>query len=328
MNSVIPWVGGKGKLLWLLHHLAPPTYSRFVDVFGGSGTVILNRPLRKGCEEIYNDFNSNLTNLFCCVKERPMALLREIGFLPLHSRDDFQVLHRFFTKEEITDDYLEEELKLTDILLPPLEAGEIRRLMLERAHRGDLRRAADYFKLIRGSYSGTGTSFAGKPCNIRHFFHLIWECSRSLQDVAIENRDFGGVLRQYDREDTFFYCDPPYYGAECYAVEFSKQDHLRLHRLLTQCRGYVMVSYNFCPYICELYKEFYIFRVTRPNSMSLLEGSEYEEVVMTNYDPGAGVGLHRQMTMFDAGGTGENGQAYQLIHTPPVPLKKRREETR
>lgn len=40
-----------------------------------------------------------------------------------------------------------------------------------------------------------------------------------------------------------------------------------------------MVSYNYCPYICELYHEFYIFRVVRPNSMSQTAGSEYEEVI-------------------------------------------------
>ena len=35
----------------------------------------------------------------------------------------------------------------------------------------------------------------------------------------------------------------------------------------------------------DLYKEFYIFYTTRPNSMSQKAGSEYEEIVITNYDP-------------------------------------------
>ena len=49
MNSFIPWVGGKGKLLWIINKMAPERYSRFIDVFGGSGTVTMNRPTRKGC---------------------------------------------------------------------------------------------------------------------------------------------------------------------------------------------------------------------------------------------------------------------------------------
>jgi len=305
-------VGGKGKLLWLINKLAPSRYAKFVDVFGGSGTVTLNRPLRRGCIEIYNDFNSNLTNLFCCVKERTMALLRELGFLPLNSRDDFDVLYKFFSRQEFTDDYLEEELELTQVFLEPPQGEAVRRLMLERAPRGDLRRAADYFKLVRYSFSGNTKAFAGKPCDIRRFFHLIWECARRLKNVVVENKDFEKLIEQYDRENTFFYCDPPYFGAECYEVEFSQPDHIRLHDALTRCKGYVMVSYNYCSFICELYRDFYIFRTKRPNSMSLKPDSEYEEVVMTNYDPR----LHGwQISFFQAAEDKDAGK-YQLIHEP------------
>ena len=68
-------------------------------------------------------------------------------------------------------------------------------------------------------------------------------------------------------------------------MEFPKEDHQRLHDVLLTCQGYVMVSYNCCPYILELYKEFYIFHTTRPNSMSQTADSEYEELIITNYDP-------------------------------------------
>lgn len=109
-----------------------------------------------------------------------MALLKELGFLPLNARDDFEVLLKFFSKDEFTDDYLKEELELTQVYLKPPERERIRKLMLERSQRGDIRRAADYFKLIRYSFSGGGKAFAGKSCDIRRFFYLIWECSRRL----------------------------------------------------------------------------------------------------------------------------------------------------
>lgn len=197
MNSFIPWVGGKGKLLWIINKMAPERYSRFIDVFGGSGTVTMNRPTRHGCMEVYNDFNGNLTNLFCCVKSRTLALLSELGFLPLNTRDDFNVLYKFFSRGEFTDDYLQEEMNLTEVYLKPPDAEAIRALMLERAPRGDIRRAADYFKLVRYSFSGSAKSFGGKPCDIRRFFHLIWECSRRLANVIVENKDFEDVIRQY-----------------------------------------------------------------------------------------------------------------------------------
>ena len=49
MNSFIPWVGGKSKLLWIINKMAPDHYSRFIDVFGGSGTVTMSRPIQQGC---------------------------------------------------------------------------------------------------------------------------------------------------------------------------------------------------------------------------------------------------------------------------------------
>ena len=218
--------------------MAPDHYSRFIDVFGGSGTVTMSRPIQPGCMEVYNDFNSNLTNLFCCVKNRPLALLAELGFLPLNTRDDFNVLYKFLSKGEITDDYLQEEMELTEILLKPPEAEAIRTLLLERAPRGDVRRAADFFKLVRYSFSGSSKSFGGKPCDIRRFFHLIWECSRRLANVIVENKDFEDVIRQYDRGDAWIYCDPPYFEAECYEVAFPKENHQRLHDTLLNCHGY------------------------------------------------------------------------------------------
>ena len=126
MKSFIPWVGGKSKLLWLIHKLSPSRYSRFIDVFGGSGTVTLSRPIQQGCMEVYNDFNGDLTNLFCCVKNRTMALLLELGFLPLNTRDDFNVLYKFFSRKEFTDDYLDEEMELTQRYLEPPDAKTIR----------------------------------------------------------------------------------------------------------------------------------------------------------------------------------------------------------
>lgn len=310
------WVGGKSKLLWLIDKLFPSNHTRIIDVFGGSGTVLMNRPLTTGVLEVYNDFNRDLVNLFFCVKSRTMALLRELGFLPLNSRDDFNVLYKFFCKEEFTQDYQNEQLELSEIYLAPLEYAAIKRLLATKAERGDVKRAADYFKLIRYSFSSGGKSFAGKSCDIRKFFYLVWECSRRLAEVVIENKDFQALIEQYDRDGAVFYCDPPYYEAErCYAVEFPKADHIRLHDTLKKCRGNVMVSYNYCPFICELYSDFYIIYTKRANSMSLVAGSEYEEVIMTNFDPREQLARKTvQFNMFEP--DADENERYELIHIP------------
>ena len=98
MNSIISWVGGKKALRDLIYLRMPKHYDRYIEVFGGGGWVLFGKPPDK-CMEVYNDFNSNLANLFYCVKERPMALLRELSFLPLNSRDEFVTLRKFLTME-------------------------------------------------------------------------------------------------------------------------------------------------------------------------------------------------------------------------------------
>jgi len=130
--------------------------------------------------------------------------------------------------------------------------------------------------------------------------------------VVIENKDFESLLAQYDRPDAFFYCDPPYYNAECYEVEFPKRDHLRLCSAIKRCRGFAMVSYNFCFEILDIYKDFYIFRTKRPNSMSQTAGSEYEEVIITNFDP---LLCTSQLSIF----TRSSDMGVELVHEPELP---------
>lgn len=100
-------------------------------------------------------------------------------------------------------------------------------------------------------------------------------------------------------------------------LEFPKENHQRLHDTLLNCHGYVMVSYNYCPYICELYQEFYIFRVVRPNSMSQTAGSEYEEVIITNYDPRKACWQLSLESLLNCGSEAR----YELIHEPESPIK-------
>ena len=54
--------------------------------------MLFGRPPDPKVMEVYNDFNSNLTNLYACVKNHTMEFLRQLGFLPLNGRDEFLVL--------------------------------------------------------------------------------------------------------------------------------------------------------------------------------------------------------------------------------------------
>ena len=100
--KLMPWMGGKGQLMWAIQMLLPIHYKTLVDVFGGSGIITLNTAVPKGCLQIYNDLNHDLYNLLFCVKHRPMALTKELSFLPINARDEFDVLRRQLQGEDFT----------------------------------------------------------------------------------------------------------------------------------------------------------------------------------------------------------------------------------
>jgi len=44
-----------------------------LESFGGSGAVVLGLKPKKSRLDIYNDLNNDFFNVFCCIKERPLA---------------------------------------------------------------------------------------------------------------------------------------------------------------------------------------------------------------------------------------------------------------
>ena len=302
MNSIISWVGGKKALRALIYQRMPKEFGRYIEVFGGGGWVLFGKPPDTPME-VYNDFNSDLANLFRCVKERPMALLKELNFFPLNGRDEFLVLKKYLEKDEFNNEYLQEELELARNNLLPPQYEEIKALLTENAAMNDIKRAAAFFKLIRYSYGSGCTSYGCQPFDIRKTFHLIWQGNRRLKGTVIENKDFEALIRQYDRINAFFYCDPPYFETEGhYAVEFHKEDHVRLRDTLAGCQGKWLVSYNDCGYIRELYAGYNIEAVSRINNLAQRydNGCEFPEVFISNYDTSERMrDMPMQMDLFD-----------------------------
>lgn len=309
-------MGGKKALRKLIYTMFPAKFDRYIEVFGGGGWVLFGRPTDQKGMEVYNDFNSNLANLFYCVKERTWALLRELGFLPINGRDEFLVIRDFIDKREFDIRYLNEELELAERSLPPPDFEEIKAIMLENATVDDVKRAAAFFKLIRYSYGSGCTSYGCQPFDVRKCFAAVWQAADRLKDTVIENKDFEALIRQYDRESAFFYCDPPYYETEGhYAVVFRKEDHARLRDTLAGCKGKWMVSYNDCEFIRELYAGYTITAVTRINNLAQRYegGCEFPEVIITNYDPKEREKAEPvQMHLFAFGDTGEDEQ-YEIL---------------
>lgn len=309
IKTPVSRVGNKTAILHILYALFPIRYGRFIDVFGGSGSVLLGNP--EICPfEVYNDFDRNLANLFRCMKERTMAVIRELGFCHLNSREDFIAIRRFFENEQFDDKYLSEELRLTKILFPPPEAKELTEMRKRITADYDVRRAAMFLKLLRFSYSSSGKSYASQPFDIRKLFGLISQLQDRMANVVVENQDFETLIKHYDRPDAFFYLDPPYFSTEdMYEVGFGWDDHVRLRDTLKNIKGKFLLSYNDCDEIRELYNGFSMFDFSRTHSMAQRyeAGKEFKELLIGNYDLyEREKGKPKQLTIFELQNDDEN----------------------
>ena len=83
MNSFIAWIGGK-KLLRkeIVKRFPEEGFTRYVEVFGGAGWVLFEKEQGKELE-VFNDRDSNLINLYRCIKYHCGELQRELEWLTI-----------------------------------------------------------------------------------------------------------------------------------------------------------------------------------------------------------------------------------------------------
>ena len=251
MNSFISWIGGKRLLRNKIIEQFPGTgeYDRYIEVFGGAGWILFAK--EKHAElEVFNDINGKLINLYRCVKYHCEALQKELDWLFV-SREQF-----FDCREQI----------------------QVRGLT-------DIQRAARYFILIKNSFGTDLRSFGVRGKNLDNSIEYLKQIKDRLKSTVIENKDFEGLIKTYDREKALFYLDPPYYQAEKYYDNvFSEEDHIRLKNCLAAIKGKFILSYNDCDYIRQLYSGYNIIEADRQHSLVTKTASErYKELIIKNF---------------------------------------------
>lgn len=237
--------------------LFPLEYGRYIEVFGGAGWVLFHKKPEK--DDVFNDYNQLLVNLYRQVRSNPEGLLEKLEFT-LNSRADFIDIREQIKAETVED---------------------------------DLQRAAYFYQLIRYSYASGLYSFGGQSHDMRGNFDLIRDAHRRLSKVVIENKDFEHLLRSYDNKENFFYLDPPYYATESYYKNvgeggFKEEDHLRLRDKLLSLEGKFLLSYNDCDYIRELYNAPNIMMESHVRLNNIKQryeaNSQFPELILANYD--------------------------------------------
>lgn len=79
-----------------------------------------------------------------------------------------------------------------------------------------------------------------------------------MQQVLLENLNYQEFIQRYDKPDTFFYIDPPYWDREYeYGTGlFSKADFEKLAVQLRQIKGKFLLSINDKPQIRQIFADF------------------------------------------------------------------------
>ena len=234
-SPVAPYLGGKrnlaGQIIPLLEAIPHVTY---VEPFIGMGGVFLRRPWRSRAEVI-NDISTDVTTLFRVLQRHYQALLDMLKW-QLASRAEFERL----------------------AASPPDTLT-------------DLERAARFIYLQRMSFGGkvAGRAFGvsiGLPSrfDLTKLTTLLEGVHERLAGVVIERLPYGRLISRYDRADTLFYLDPPYWGCEDdYGnAVFSREDFGRLADQLAGIEGQFMLSINDLPEVRALFSRFELVPVT------------------------------------------------------------------
>lgn len=261
--NTVPYLGSKFSILpWLLPKL--PRTKSFVEVFGGSMVVTINRePMQI---ETYNDINGNLVNFFRVLRDKSDELITRLYLTP-HSRQEYE--ESWFDK---TDTDVEQARKFfVRMSQSVLATGS------QNQKKGWLSATRE----TRCKISEATNKFLRKIDGL----HQLVE---RLKMIQIENRHYEFIITSYDTPSTLFYLDPPYdvekrSGGSDYEFDFDEEDHFKLHTLLQSIKGKCAVSGYDSDFMKELYKDFYFIPgPLRKNNKSI---RVVRECLWTNYDP-------------------------------------------
>lgn len=181
------WLGGKRLLAKRIIERIPH-HSTYVEPFAGAAWVLFRKTPSQ--VEVLNDINPDLITLYRCVQWHLEEFLRYFKWV-LVSRDEFE---RFKNADSDT---------LTDI-----------------------QRAAHFFYLQQCGFDGRiasptfrcATTLPTK-LNLFRLEEYLSAAHLRLARVYIECLPYSDLISRYDRLDTFFYIDPPYWDCETYYVD-------------------------------------------------------------------------------------------------------------
>jgi DNA adenine methylase len=240
-DTLFQYPGGKSGQFDRIKDLMPK-HECFVEGFGGSGVITLNKEPAE--VDVYNDLDSELVHFFIVYREAPDRLVDWLQ----------DVKYSYETYEDfVTAFYGEAGEEREEHLLPgdTLTNNLITEKDISYNH---VRRAGIFFFLrytqFGAKYQGRSGFGRSKVQNGAETFanarERLREFSGCWDHVTIENVSYEKLADTYDSPDSLFYFDPPYVGTEHHYRE-SDFSHGPFVDTLKELEGMFIVSYDELP---------------------------------------------------------------------------------
>lgn len=251
-TPIVPWMGGKRRMA---KHILPefPEHECYVEPFcGGAAIFFMKEPSKV---EVINDFDGEVVNLYRVVAHHLEELVRHFKW-SLVSRKMFEWANMQIPQT------------LTDI-----------------------QRAARFFYLQQLCFGAkpTGRTFGVRATtpptlNLLRLEEKLSEAHLRLARTTIEHLDWQACIRRYDREQTLFYLDPPYWQTCGYAPGvFPLEQYHAMADLARTVKGRMVISINDHPDIRKAFAGLRLKAVPFRHTVGGAQGKEVGELIYFNW---------------------------------------------
>jgi DNA adenine methylase len=253
MKGPLAYIGGKNRIANKIIEVFPK-HTTYVEAFAGGAQVFFHK--EPSPVEILNDLDRDIVNFFRVCQSHHDGLLRYLKYV-LVSREWF----RLFQAQNPDD--------LTDI-----------------------QRAARFFYLQKNAFGGLIVNRHYHYCiarppnyNPETLPELLENTYHRLTKVQIEHLPYEQILKKYDRPQTLFYLDPPYWERKLYKFNFSEADFIQLEERLRRIKGKFVLSLNDTREVRKLFHRFTLREIELSYTAQMKVGKRYPELLIMNFSP-------------------------------------------
>ncbi|MDD6403089.1 MAG: DNA adenine methylase [Mollicutes bacterium] len=270
----VKWAGGKRQILDKLIKYVPEDFNTYYEPFVGGGALFFELSPKNA---VINDSNEELINVFRCIKdeEKLTKMCNELNHHEANHSEEYYYKIRNIDRDKNKFNRLSDYKRAA------------RTIYLNKACFNGLYRvnSKGEFNVPFGKKLKVNT-YEGQNIGIIHAY-------LNFNNIKILSIDFEEAVKDA-KEGDFIYFDPPYDSDtstfNSYTEDgFSKDEQIRLSNVFKNLsdRGcYVMLSNHNTVLINELYKDFYIHKITAKRNINSngKKRGKVEEVIITNYE--------------------------------------------